>query len=223
MSACLGLPIGCMKFVLPKSLSPFLAWAKNTLLLADPNQIMRKRMELCNIARWFEPRTNFFWFKIQKNMDPLFITFCNEIRSYCNKTKPNQSIQTKIMSFILASVFLCTPSSSPHSWSPEISFQPQSSPSRSICYWWEPLSSLEGSTNLQHQVLPLALTPYPQDSRPWSIKRHLVFLPKLDTSSTGCICWWWDLIKGIEIASQQTTLENATITFELVSVCFVNL
>jgi hypothetical protein len=48
-------------------------------------------------------------------------------------------------------------------------------------------------------------------------------LLKLDTQSTGCICWWWDLIKGIEIASQQTTLENATITLELVSGFFVNL
>ncbi len=45
-----------------------------------------------------------FLFKIQKNMGPLFITFCNEIHSYCNKTKPNQSIQTKIVSFNLGSV-----------------------------------------------------------------------------------------------------------------------
>ncbi len=112
---------------------------------------------------------------------------------------------------------MCTCSSSPHSSNPEISSQPQSSPSRSICSWWEPLSSLEGSTNLQHQVLPLVHTPDPQDSRPWSIKPHLLFLLKLDTQSTGCICWWRDLIKGIEIASQQTTLENATITIELVS------
>ncbi len=87
-----------------KSLSPLIPLAKNTLLLADSNQIMRKRMELCNIVRWFEPRTNFFLFRIQKNIGPLFITFRNEIHSYCSKTKPNQSIQTKIVSFNLGSV-----------------------------------------------------------------------------------------------------------------------
>ncbi len=139
-----------------------------------------------------------------------------------NKTKPNQSIQTKALCPLIRVCSLCTRSSSPHSSNPEISFQPESSPSRSVCSWWEPLSSLEGSTNLQHQVLPLARTPNPQDSRPWSIKPRLVFLLKLDTQRTGCICLWWDLIKGIEIASQQT-LENATITLELVSGFFVNL
>jgi hypothetical protein len=51
----------------------------------------------------------------------------------------------------------------------------------------------------------------------------LSLLLKLDTQSTGCIFWWREHIKRIEIASQQTTLENATITVELVSGFFVHL
>jgi hypothetical protein len=95
-------------------------------------------------------------------MDPLFITFCNEIHSYCNKTKPNQSIQTKIVSFNLGSV--------PYVHVQVLSIRPTQKLVANLNQ--APLGPFAPDGNLS-QVLrdpPIynikARTPDPQDSRP---------------------------------------------------------